>query len=250
MAQLVRSCRALYDMTRAYGTPLISGKDSMKNDSTMGGVKISVPPTLLLSAIGQIDDARNAVTLDFKQEGDLIYILGETRDECGGSEYFRHLGEAAGIERKPGEPAPYVGNNAPAVDPAATLPLYKALEQAINQGLVQSAATPARGGLGLALARSAMAGMLGAEIDLDKAEDMAALDTDRALFSESAGRFVITVSTADASRFEQAVAPHRLRKIGTVSGSGRLGVRHGGRQILDCNLDAMKRNWKETLENV
>jgi phosphoribosylformylglycinamidine synthase II len=250
MAQLVRSCRALFDMTRAYGTPLISGKDSMKNDSTMGGVKISVPPTLLLSAIGLIDDARIAVTLDFKQEGDLVYLLGETRDECGGSEYFRHLGDTAGIDRKLGEPAPYVGNNAPAIDPAETLPLYKALEGAIREQLVQSAATPARGGLVLALARSAMAGMLGATIDLDQADDLAALGADRALFSESAGRFVITVTQADAERFEQTIAPHRVRKIGTVSGTGRLNLLHGGRSILDCELDAMKQSWKETLDHV
>jgi phosphoribosylformylglycinamidine synthase len=86
MAQLVRACRGLYDLTRAYATPLVSGKDSMKNDSTMGGVKISVPPTLLVSAIGQIDDVGTAVTLDVKSEGDLVYLLGTTHDETGGSD--------------------------------------------------------------------------------------------------------------------------------------------------------------------
>src|SRR4029077_5825491 len=85
MAQLVRACRGLYDLPRAYQTPLVSGKDSMKNDSTMGGVRISVPPTLLVSAIGQIDDATEALTLDAKLEGDVVYLLGATRDETGGS---------------------------------------------------------------------------------------------------------------------------------------------------------------------
>ncbi|NIM62871.1 MAG: phosphoribosylformylglycinamidine synthase, partial [Acidobacteria bacterium] len=76
LAQLVRACRGLYDAVVAYGTPLISGKDSMKNDSTLGGVKISVPPTLLVSAIGQIDDVRNSRTLELKSEGDLVYLIG------------------------------------------------------------------------------------------------------------------------------------------------------------------------------
>ncbi len=250
LAQLVRSCRALYDLTRAYGTPLISGKDSMKNDSTMGGVKISVPPTLLLSAIGRIDDARKAVTLDFKQEGDLVYLLGATSDECGGSEYFRYLGDLDGVERPPGAPAPYVGNRPPQVDPARTLPLYRALEQAMKAELVQSAATPARGGLALALARSAMAGMLGADLNLDRAGDLAALPADRALFSESAGRFLVTVRPEDASSFEEAMEGTASVRIGAVASGESLQVRHGGRVVLQAGLSSLKRSYKETLEHV
>jgi len=96
MAQLVRACRGLDELARTYGTPLVSGKDSMKNDSTMGGVTISIPPTLLVSAIGRIDDVASAVTLDVKEEGDAVFVLGTTRDETGGSEYFRWRGEREG----------------------------------------------------------------------------------------------------------------------------------------------------------
>ncbi len=245
MAQLVRSCRALYDTTLAYGTPLISGKDSMKNDSNMGGVKISVPPTLLLSAVGQIDDVHNAVTADFKQDGDLVYLLGTTCDECGGSEYFRHLGEKAGVTGKPGEPAPYVGNSPPRIDPKQTLPLYRALEKAMEAGLVRSASTPARGGLILALARSAMAGMLGAEIDLH-----IDLPSDRALFSESGGRFVITVAGKDLTAFEAAMAGQPCNRIGAVNTGNRLVVRHGGKTVADASIAAMKTAFKETLSHV
>ena len=84
----MRANRALYDYTTAYMIPLISGKDSMKNDYIIGDLKISIPPTVLFSMIGRIDDVRKAVTMDAKSAGDLVYVLGETRDELGGSEYF------------------------------------------------------------------------------------------------------------------------------------------------------------------
>ena len=116
LAQLVRACRGLYEACRAYGTPLISGKDSMKNESTKGGVKIAVPPTLLVSALGRIDDVRDAITLEPKAAGDVVYVLGTTRDETGGSEYFRYLGArdgvAAGARRGPalrGQQGPAAG---------------------------------------------------------------------------------------------------------------------------------------------
>ena len=93
LAQLVRSCKALYDYTTLYKTPAISGKDSCKNDSTRGGKKISIPPTLLISSIGQINDVQKSVTVPFKSSGDLIYIIGKTKDELGASAYYRLLAE-------------------------------------------------------------------------------------------------------------------------------------------------------------
>ncbi|HEX9157850.1 MAG TPA: AIR synthase related protein, partial [Syntrophales bacterium] len=87
LAQLVRANLALYDYTRIYGVPCISGKDSMKNDYQIGDTKISIPPTLLFSVIGRIEDVRKAVTMDAKRAGDLVYVLGETKRELGGSEW-------------------------------------------------------------------------------------------------------------------------------------------------------------------
>ncbi len=88
LAQLVRANQALYDCTLVYGVPCISGKDSMKNDYLIGDVKISIPPTLLFSTIGKIEDVRKAVTMDAKRPGDLVYVLGETYPELGGSEWY------------------------------------------------------------------------------------------------------------------------------------------------------------------
>ena len=76
LAQLVRANQALYDFCRAYDLPCISGKDSMKNDYRVGDIKISIPPTLLFSALGVIDDVTRVVTMDAKRPGDLVYVLG------------------------------------------------------------------------------------------------------------------------------------------------------------------------------
>lgn len=247
LAQLVRACRGLHDLCVAYGTPLISGKDSMKNDSTMGGVKISVPPTLLVSAIGHVDDVRKAVTLDIKEPGDAVFLLGATRDETGGSEYLRHLGESDGLAQPPDGPAPYVGSKAPRVDPGETLPLYRALESAVRDGLVRSAAASARGGIAAALARSAMAGGLGMDLDLDACPYLRALPADVALFSESCGRFVATTSSKDAGAFEARFRGLACRRIGRVTREPRLLARLGGRPRLDLPVDGMKDAFRRTL---
>lgn len=248
-AQLVRACRGLHDLAVAYGTPLISGKDSMKNDSTMGGVRISVPPTLLVSAIGLIDDVRSAVTLDVKKPGDVVFVVGRTRDEMGGSEYYRWLGERDGLSAESGRPAPYVGTRAPLVDESETLPLYRALSGAISEGLVRSMATPAKGGLAFALARAAMAGELGIESDLDAASHLAALPAYVALFSESNGRFVVTTAPEHARPFERLMGAC-ARRVGAVTAEARLLVRHAGAAVVDLDVFALKRAWKETFADV
>ena len=247
LAQLVRACRGLYEACLAYGVPLISGKDSMKNESKLGGVKICVPPTLLVSAIGQIDDVRDSLTLDPKAPGDLVYLLGETGDHCGSSEYYRHLGELDGREPEAGGPAPYVGGDPPRVDTDATLPLYRALARAIGQGLVRSAVTPSKGGLAVALGRACMAGDLGLSIDLAGAPGCAGLADDTVLFSESNGRFVVTVAAADAADFESAVDGLPCRRVGEVTEEARLRVRRGEDLVLEVAVDDLRRAYKEGL---
>ena len=248
LAQLVRACRGLYRVCLAYQVPLISGKDSMKNESTMGGVKICVPPTLLLSAIGQIDDARLALTLDFKQAGDSLFVLGETGDHAGGSEYYRYLGERDGLAPEPGRPAGYVGRRPPTVDPERTLPLYRALEEATRAGLVRSAATPTRGGLGVCLARSAMAGGLGASLDLDACPGAAGLDPDLALFGESNGRFLVSVAASDEAAFSELFAGLPCTAVGTVTTAPRLLVHGAGKTLINTDLASLKSRFKEGLE--
>jgi len=247
LAQLVRACRGLYEATRAYGTPLISGKDSMKNEAVMAGVKIGVPPTLLVSAVGQIDDVRRALTLEPKAAGDAIFLLGETRDETGAGEYFRWLGEGEGPDAAFGDPRPWVGNKVPRLDLAATVPLYRALAAATETGLVRSATAPAKGGWGLAFARTAMAGACGLDLDLGACADLAGLAPDVALFSESTGRFLVTVAPADADEFARRFEGMACRRVGAVTEEPRLRVRDRDRSWLDLEVADLASAFKETL---
>ncbi len=247
LAQLVRACRGLAETCVAYGVPLISGKDSMKNESTLGGVKISVPPTLLVSAIGQIDDVRTAITLDWKAAGEVLFLIGETGEHLGGSEYYRYLGSLAGGSAELGAPAPFVGGRPPAVDSAANLDLYRRFERAVRAGLVRSAATPAKGGLALALARSALASTLGAEIELDACPGAAALDDDLALFSESNGRLLVGVAPADADALRDLFEDRPCARIGVVTGTDRLVVRRGGAPCLSLTVGELAASFKKGL---
>jgi phosphoribosylformylglycinamidine synthase len=144
-----------------------------------------------------------------------------------------------------------VGSKPPRVDPAETLPLYRALEGAMRAGLVRSAATPARGGLALALARTAMAGEQGLDLDLDACSDLRALPPDVALFSESCGRFVVTTAARDAEAFSRRLGGLACRRVGVVTAAPpRLLVRLGGHIVLDTDVLALESAWKETLAHV
>lgn len=237
LAQLVRSTQALSEFCRAYGVPCISGKDSMKNDSTMGGVRISVPPTLLFSVLGRIDDVRLAVTMDAKVVGAIIYLLGTTHDELGASEYYRLLGSE-------------FGSCVPKLDPVQTLRLYRAVQEAIQRELLQSCHSPTKGGLAVALARVAMAGEQGLTIDLDADSSTARLRTASALFSESNGRFIVSVAPEHTAAFESIMAGVALARVGQVTASPELVIRHHGHVVVDCNVMELKAAWKETFDAI
>ena len=106
LAQLVRANKALLDICVAYGIPLISGKDSMKNDYRIGDVTIAIPPTLLFSLVAKVPDVRRAVTMDFKESGNLIYMIGITLPELGASEYALMKGMAGGTVPDCARPGP------------------------------------------------------------------------------------------------------------------------------------------------
>jgi len=234
LAQLVRANRALYDITTIYGIPLISGKDSMKNDYQIGNIKISIPPTLLFSVIGRIDDVRQAVTMEAKEPGDLVYILGETFDELGGSEWYAHFG--------------YIGNNVPKVRPEKNLPLYLALHQAITKGLVASCHDLSDGGLAVALAETAFSGGLGMEIDLRKVPADGISRNDHLLFSESPGRFIVTVHPHFQETFERSMKGLAVRQIGKVKkDSSFLVLGLDGTNIIETDISELKTAWQKPL---
>jgi len=233
LAQLVRACRALYDYCTAYDLPCISGKDSMKNDYKIGDTKISIPPTVLFSAVAVMDDVEKAVSMDAKRPGDIVYIVGETYDELGGSEYAAMHGA--------------VGNNVPRVNAARARKTYEAVGRAIQAGLVASCHDASDGGLGTALAETAFAGGLGMTVDLRKFPgDVARSDT--MLFSESASRFVVTVHPENVRRFRSKLRRLPVGNVGKVTPGTRLVVKGlDGRTVVDADIFSLKEAWQKPL---
>ncbi|MFH0813877.1 MAG: AIR synthase-related protein, partial [Pseudomonadota bacterium] len=192
-AHLVRANRALKEYCLQFGIPLLSGKDSMYIDGNVKGRygethKVSGLPTLQFTAAGIIPDIRKCVTMEAKIPGDLVYILGETRNELGGSEYYEMFG--------------YTGLTVPKVNADEVIPLYRALSRAIHEEIVASAHGIYRGGIGVHLALVAMAGCLGLTIDLRQVPVREIFENDRILYSETPGRFIVTIAPGNRERFE------------------------------------------------
>jgi len=243
LAQLVRACQGLYDFCKAYGVPLISGKDSMSNDCTLTDPPISVPPTLLVSVLGRISDLSRAVSLDLKAPGDALYLIGETQGELGGSEFLRFYGQAT-------RGRVYIGNAVPRVDAVKGIGMYRALHRAAAEGLVRSSHAPGLGGLGVAALRKAFAGQLGLEVDLAACPGDAASDA-ALLFSESNCRFLVTVAPEHRDGFEQALSGQSCARLGTVTEEQQIRIRgRDGRLIVDRALPALRDAWKERLRGL
>jgi phosphoribosylformylglycinamidine synthase len=234
LAQLVRANQALYDYCRAYDLPCISGKDSMKNDYRVGDAKISIPPTVLFSVLGVIDDVTAVVTMDAKRPGDVVYVLGLTRAELGGSEYYALLG--------------HIGASVPRVDAAVARRSYEALADAIAHGLVASCHDCSDGGVGVALAETAFAGRLGMDIDLRLLPQLGALRDDVALFSESSSRFVTTVHPDDVAAFEASLQGLTWAAVGHVTERSLFRViGRSGAAIIAADIERLKAAWQKPL---
>ena len=236
LAQLVRANQALYNYTKAFQVPCISGKDSMKNDSTRGGRKISIPPTVLFSAISKMDDISKAVTLDAKFAGDLVYVIGNTANELGGSEYYAMLDA--------------VGSNVPKVDADYAKKVYSAVSKLTEAELLNSLHTPAIGGLGTAFAKTAMGGRLGLKINLDEIPLSESCSTTQILFSESNTRFVMTVSPDKSEQVETLLDGIPFAKVGEVITEPVLEISGSGVKTTKIQLEKIIAAYKETLDNI
>ena len=229
MAQLVRCCEALREVCVAYGVPLISGKDSMKNDSTRGGRKISIPPSVLFSAIGKIDDVGRAVTLEAKAAGDAVYVLGQTRSELAGSQYVHMVNERerGASDQLSSEMA--IGGRAPRLEAEASWALYERVEKAVGAGLFRSVHAVGMGGLGAGLALVAMGGELGIEGEIEAIPTGEGMKEGEALFSETPGRFVVTVAPEKCGEFEGVMGGMVMGRVGVVTEEKRVKIVRGGR---------------------
>ncbi len=236
---LVRAALACHDVSIALGTPFISGKDSLNNEFSYHDADgqrrtIAIPPSLLISAIGQVNDVSRCVTMDFKQAGNLIYLVGETRNELGGS-HFALVND-------------WHGGRVPTVDPAAARKTFAAMHRAIQTGLVRACHDLSEGGLAVAVAEMSFAGGLGARVNVAgmKVRDEAVDDVGR-LFSESNTRFICEVESDSASVFERALAGIALANIGQVTSDKRLAINNGETKLVDADIFELKEAWQAPL---
>lgn len=239
LGALVLAAEGCYDAARAFGTPFVSGKDSLNNEYRVGERTLSIPPTLLVTALAQVPDVARCVTMDAKQAGNRVYLVGATRPELGGS---LHLCLA-------GKP----GGTVPRVDLARAPRVLAALHAAIRDGHVVSCHDLSEGGLAVAAAEMAFAGGLGLALELARVPregDFAGLDLDSALlYSESTTRFLVEVAPASAPHFEAALAGLPCTAIGTVEASPRLAITGtGGRALLEVPVAELRRAFHSSFQ--
>ncbi len=231
LGALIEASRACYDLAVAYGTPFISGKDSLNNEFRVGDRSIVIPHSLLISAIAIVDDVRACVTMDAKEAGNAVYLVGETRDELGGSHYALVNGAS--------------GGQVPRVDAVRAKRIFTAVAGAIKAGLLRACHDLSEGGLAVAAAESAFAGGLGMSLDLPAS----ALRDDVALFSESPSRFLVEIAKGREAEFEKALAGLPCARLGTVTADARLLLRgRGGVVRVDEPLAALKSAWQKPLK--
>ena len=235
LGALVEAAQACYDMAKVYETPFVSGKDSLYNEFEYEGKIISIPHTLLISAMGIVEDVKRSVSMDLKQAGDLVYVVGETKNELGGSAYLDTKG--------------FIGNSVPKVEPNKAKALMEKLAQASEKGLVKACHDCSEGGIGVAVAEMAFAGGLGAEIKV-KAIPVAEKITrdDFILFSESNSRFIVEVALENKDKFEKTLQGVSFANIGTTNETGKLEV-FGltGKKVVSELINDLKEAWQKPL---
>ncbi|MDR0291272.1 MAG: phosphoribosylformylglycinamidine synthase subunit PurL [Elusimicrobium sp.] len=233
MGELVLCARGCYDGAITYGAPFISGKDSFYNQSKgADGKDVAIPSTILISAVAPVYDVRKAVTMDFKEAGSSIYIVGVTKDEMGGSVAAEELGLT--------NAAP------PQVDGKTALKAYKKIYEAVQRGLVNAAHDISQGGLAASLAEAAFSGGYGAEIDLKKVPASGNLKNFQILFSESASRIILEIPYEKEEVFKKLMSGVKTARIGRTSFVPALKIKGlDGKEVVNEKLSALKNSWQK-----
>ncbi|MBW7992659.1 MAG: phosphoribosylformylglycinamidine synthase subunit PurL [Planctomycetes bacterium] len=237
LGPLVRASQACYDGAMAFEAPFISGKDSLNNEfACEDGTQISIPSTLLISAISIVDDINKCVTMDAKRASNLLFVVGETKNELGGSHYYKingHIG--ANVPKLELETAPKIANN---------------ISEAISQGLVVSCHDCSEGGLAVALAEMAFAGGLGIEADLrglPRSKDCTRIDAQ--LFSESNSRYIVEIEPEKYDAFAKMMLNLPFGKIGKVTEEKTLIIKaEDGKNIIESDINSLKQAWQKTFD--
>lgn len=226
--QLVRTAKACYEVTKGLETPFVSGKDSLYNKTPLGDIL----PTLVITALGIVPEMSRSMSADFKKEGNLIYLIGETKPELGGSEYFKLKG--------------LPGGDVPKLDPSSAAALYKTVNRLTDQQYVRACHDLSQGGLAVALAEMCFARNLGAQLTF--ADEI--VDTHpkivAELFSESNSRFLMEVEKGEQDKFEKMLRGFPYTEIGIVS-KDRIQMKNGsGKKFADLSTKDCIAAWKST----
>jgi phosphoribosylformylglycinamidine synthase len=241
MAGLTRAAAGCYDAALAFGTPFVSGKDSLNNEyRDAGGARTPIPPTLLITALALVPDVRRAVTMDLKEPGNLVYLVGETRDELGGG-HILDFGFPISERSSP-------KSTVPKVDLETAPKIMAAMHTLLAAGLVRACHDLSEGGLAVAAAEMAFAGALGLRLELSVAPRTPGLDDDATLlFAESPSRFLAELRPADASAFEAALTGLPYARIGEVTTAAELVITSAdGGEALRASVAELKAAWQST----
>jgi phosphoribosylformylglycinamidine synthase len=226
LAALVEAVRGCHDAALHYGTPFISGKDSLNNEYLgTDGHRHSIPPTLLISVLGMIENVSQAVSMDLKQAGNLIYLVGDFQPALSGS----HYSLISGLVSAGDIPAPS----------KITPKVYHAFHQAIQSGLVASAHDLSEGGLAVCAAEMCIAGRLGMQLDIQGGS----LQPDRLLFGETNGCLLAEVSLANADAFEELFSDLPIQKMGQTDPDGLLVISMDGETRLSLRVEELVNAW-------
>ncbi|MEA1986931.1 MAG: AIR synthase-related protein, partial [Candidatus Marinimicrobia bacterium] len=224
LAQLVQMNEALFDMATFFNIPMTSGKDSMKNDFKRDNVKISIPPTILYSIVAKIQDVRKTITSDYKKDGDLIYLIGKTYNELGGSVFYQMFDE--------------LGANVPKVRKEDAMRIYKKMMKANGESFIESSHDISNGGLAVAVIESSFDGNLGAEINFKNSE----IGINAELFSESHSRFVVSIQPKNKNKFEK-IFGNDCKLIGKVTDNNLLNIVMNDKEIVSMRIDKLLDEW-------
>ncbi|MBP7836175.1 MAG: phosphoribosylformylglycinamidine synthase subunit PurL [Candidatus Omnitrophica bacterium] len=234
LGSLVRCAQGCYTAGLGFGTPFISGKDSLYNEYSEHGRSMAIPGTLLISAISVMDDISKAVSMYAKGAGNLVYVVGESFDELGGSHYYDLFGA--------------IGNNVPKVNIKKARSIFDTLSRASAKGLVCSMHDCSEGGLGVSLAEMAFSGGLGMNVFLSSVPYTGEKRDDFILFSESNSRFVVEVDKTKQKEFERNLKGACFALIGCLSAKKEFKV-YGldGKICINSNINTLKDAWQKPL---
>ncbi|PRS38223.1 phosphoribosylformylglycinamidine synthase subunit PurL [Bacillus sp. NMCC4] len=218
--QIEKSADGISEACRTLSTPVIGGNVSLYNESN----GTAIYPTPVIGMVGLVEDTAHITTQSFQQADDVIFVIGETKEEFAGSE-LQKMTEGR------------IYGKAPDIDLDVELTRQEALLAAIQNGLVQSAHDVSEGGLGVALAESTFGtDGLGADIQID-------LNSEASLFSETQSRFVVTVRPEHREAFAAAVKD--AKEVGTVTNDGIFTVKNQeGQQWIHAAVNELERAWK------